>query len=217
MANVNIGTGDSKRLSKIIARESPQIVGLLEPNQRWLNDLNLGEKYPYRIELPQEDAYGIALYSQFPLFNMVTEFGEPYEKLPPAIIADSQIQNHKITLALVHLPPPRSEYEAILADLLGRRVGLHLRHSESPFIIGADLNATPTSSPYFRLKKATKSENAAFGFGYKRTWNAQSFFERFMIDHFLYRGDLAIGNFEVLEDFGSDHFPLVVTFSSPLT
>ena len=55
-------------------------------------------------------------------------------------------------------------------------------------------------------------KSAAWGFGLRRTWRADSWFLRFSFDHILYRGSLTLCDFRVLADIGAGHLPVMAEF-----
>ncbi|MCB0311057.1 MAG: hypothetical protein KDD42_07470, partial [Bdellovibrionales bacterium] len=110
------------------------------------------------------------------------------------------------------LQPPLDNSALRNNRLLLRRLATRLRLLEGNLLVVGDFNATPYSSFYENFVDWVSLENSMSGFGYWRTWNALNNFERFSIDHVLMRGDLKILDFRRKSSFGSDHFPLVVTF-----
>ncbi|MBL8015603.1 MAG: endonuclease/exonuclease/phosphatase family protein, partial [Candidatus Doudnabacteria bacterium] len=62
-----------------IKETKPDIIGLQEVDQLWLTQLNVPlRNYPYRVLVPQNNNFGIALYSKLPITaKQVRAFDEP--------------------------------------------------------------------------------------------------------------------------------------------
>ncbi|MGB8703553.1 MAG: endonuclease/exonuclease/phosphatase family protein, partial [Gillisia sp.] len=70
IANVLIKNRDSQDFLKVVRKHNPDIVMAMEVNKWWIQQLSpLKKKYSYVVEIPNEAAYGLALYSRFPLKN----------------------------------------------------------------------------------------------------------------------------------------------------
>lgn len=233
-ANVNTRRGEPTRLGALITEHHPDLIALLEVNERWLGALDLGDRYPHHRSVPREDNFGVALYSRLPLVGETTTTvgGD----LPPVVVTGLEVvPGRTVRLALLHAVPPLSN-EALHANtLLLRRVVTPLRHEQGPVLVVGDLNATPASRFYQRFVSGGGLLPASVGSGYRASWNALVPFPRLMIDHVLYRGsieagvhardtrqeepgadelpDLAVTDFRRLSPFGSDHYPLLVRFS----
>ncbi|MEZ5363269.1 MAG: hypothetical protein R2748_13235 [Bryobacterales bacterium] len=62
--NVYQHNREPERLLDLVEQRSPDIVFLLEVDDWWLGSLSeLESQYPYRLLRPQDDTYGMALYS----------------------------------------------------------------------------------------------------------------------------------------------------------
>jgi endonuclease/exonuclease/phosphatase (EEP) superfamily protein YafD len=51
------------------------------------------------------------------------------------------------------------------------------------------------------------------GFGHQPSWPTGQFFLRIPLDHVLHAPEIMIHNRMVLQDVGSDHFPVIIDFS----
>ena len=78
------------------------------------------------------------------------------------------------------------------------------------FLWLGDLNATPWSAHFKRLLRNAKLRNASRGHGIHRTWPVGMWLMRIPIDHALHSVDVAIADFYVGDEVGSDHLPIVV-------
>ena len=69
-ANVLQENEAAEPLIKLVRRKQPDLLVLCEVNDRWMRDLKpLDEMFPHRITQPQENRYGIALYSRLKILR----------------------------------------------------------------------------------------------------------------------------------------------------
>ena len=103
--NVHTGNRDHQAVEQAIRAANPDIVGLLEVNQRWLRALApLHARYPFRVEHPQEDNFGIALFSRFPIDNpQLRPLAVPGLKM---ITGEFTLGSTPIAIAVAHPVPP---------------------------------------------------------------------------------------------------------------
>ncbi len=112
VSNVYYANRRHKRLLELVELESPDVVGLVEVNARWLRKLKpLRARYPYHYEVPDEHFVGLALYSRLPLEH-ARVLPLPGEQSTPAIAAT------------LKTPRRRRRDRARTSDVAGRR-GIH--------------------------------------------------------------------------------------------
>lgn len=197
---------------RLIDRERPDVIGLLEVSSGWLRELAPAlAAYPSRIEEPRSDNFGMALYARAPLTGGV----EHLEVRVPAILAEATIGGARLGLALVHpVPPMNAEVQREQVrhfDAVAARV----RAFTAPFVILGDLNAAPWSRAYARLRGATGACDARAGFGAQTTFPTYSWLLRIPIDHVLVACAIGVRDHRVGPDVGSDHLPVIVDLVVP--
>ena len=210
-ANVNYRNTDYLALQAQIAREDPDIVGLLEVSHAWMQGLpELDATYPYRLLRPEPGAYGLALYSRYPLRERV---GSPYveEGIQAAVSLDVEISDTQFTLILVHLVAPTTARKASLRNRQIARIVEMLRtDTNRERIVMGDLNITPWSPFYVPLEEEAGMTNAANGRGYLPTWPAGFDLLKIPIDHMLVSEGVTVQQFRTGEENGSDHLPIIL-------
>ena len=66
-ANVYMENEEVGALKRMIDEINPDILLLLETNQRWIDQLDeIRQAYQYQVEVPKQNTYGMALYSKLP-------------------------------------------------------------------------------------------------------------------------------------------------------
>lgn len=206
-ANVLLRNTDYDRFIQAVTKIDPDVLGLVEVNSEWVTALyGLREDFPHTFAAPDEGFRGFALYSKYPIQNAVVETSE--DGSPWGISAILQVEQEGIAFMLVHPAPPMS---SLLADQRNRQLETIARAAHSipgPKIVGGDLNISMWSPQYDRFVEDAGLANARQGFGVSGTWPPSRLFG-VPIDHLLYSGNLDVVKFEVLDNFGSDHLPIL--------
>lgn len=209
----NPGNSYSSVRSSIL-KHNPDVVGLVEVDQRWLDNISVpASMYPYRILRPLSGAYGLALYSKFPLVLDRESIGDD---VAPVIVANLELPNAKtILLSLLHANKPTDQVGSFYRNLYLRRLASYLREQDRSMIVFGDFNATIWSKPYRQWISESKFKNAMHGYGLLKTWHANNPLLWLTIDHIFFRGELKSVNTETLDEVGSDHYPVLAKFELP--
>lgn len=115
-------------------------------------------------------------------------------------------------LEIKHRLGPNLNARAFAAERVEREIRrLREKYEPSFLVVMGDLNDTPKSYTYRRLRSDLRDAYAETGFGFSPTYNEPPF--RFRIDHLFYGGNMdAIGSKIPSRRDASDHNPLVVDF-----
>lgn len=213
-ANVHTGNRNTQAFLDLVEREDPDIVLAIEVDDRWLVALQpLKQRYPRSIERGRLDNFGIALYTRLDVDSLQDiEFADSEV---PTIVARLRVDSQSLTLYGTHtLPPIGAEYSGLrnrhLLALAERAL-----HETSPAVVAGDLNVTPWSPHFTDLLKHSGLHDTRQGFGIHPTWPTSSPLIRIPIDHVLVSDRVAVLERHVADDFGSDHFPVIVTLGLP--
>jgi endonuclease/exonuclease/phosphatase (EEP) superfamily protein YafD len=214
-ANVRYSNRDYERAMALIAAENPDVVGLLEVTDAWIDGLSgLRERYPYRVIRPDEGAHGLALFSRVP----IEELGDsPYREADQltAIRVRADLPGRPAILTLAHLIAPTTPKRHRIRNRQIRTIaGMVATDGEAEHIVIGDLNITPWSPHYAALQEAGLA-NAARGRGYTATWPAVLGPLGIPIDHVLLSAGLHVQQFRSGASFGSDHLPIVADVALP--
>ena len=209
-ANVLFRSNDHGALRALIEREDPDIIGLLEVNDAWMEALaGLTAEYPHSVLRPEDGAYGLALYSRIPVRELQTS---PYiqDGTQTALLVEVGIHDERAILTLAHLMAPTSARKAGLRNLqiakITEMIGTDRGHEQ---ILIGDLNITPWSPYYAQLEEKAGLLNAAGGRGYLPTWRTGFNVLKIPIDHILLSDAFEVRQFRTAAPFGSDHLPIV--------
>jgi endonuclease/exonuclease/phosphatase (EEP) superfamily protein YafD len=211
VSNVYHANRRHERILALIAREGPDLVGLVEVDGEWLRGIDeLRRRYPFHYELPDDRYVGLGLYSRLPLEDARTL------RLPgsglPAIAATLAAPAGDVEIILVHLPAPLDAAQVRRRNDHARLLALHLRQLGKPTVVAGDLNMTMWNRGYRPLAHAGGLANARAGHGVGPTWPAL-WRLGVPIDHILATDGVRLGNFRVLPSVGSDHLPIAAEIS----
>lgn len=211
-ANVLSSNTEYDRLIRLLDTEAPDLVMLQEVSPDWLVALDeLRADYPYSYAEAREGNFGIALFSRVPL-RSVSHFDSPPFGYP-TIVASLDIDGQVLHFIGTHpmIPVSGTFYDARNEQLAG--VARLLGKQAEPKILVGDLNLSQWDINYKRLEQQGGVRNARKGFGILPTWPVFIPFAMIPIDHVLVSETISVTGFYSGPRIGSDHLPLVVTFT----
>lgn len=211
LINVNTQFGSPSKVIKIIQDYDPDMVVLEEIDYKWFSQLRSPMvSYPYSEIQPQEDNFGIALYSKYPFTQSDIVYIGDAEV--PSIIAEIETNNGRFTILATHpLPPTSKEYFLCRNDQF-EKLPQYIRGATSPVMLVGDLNTSPWSYHFKNLLKQAGLKDSSQGRGVQPTWPSYSPILLIPIDHCLYSSGIEIIQKEVGPNVDSDHYPVIIDF-----
>ncbi len=208
VANVLTQNEERDPLIRLIRRERPDVVGLIEVSSAWLADLDaIRSEYPYRYEFPA-DAQGLAFWSKI----RPTEV-EPAQALAPggnpAVRATLEFAGRPLRFWLVHNVSPFERPEGLPQGEEFARLAKRIDREGGPTIVAGDLNCTDGSPFFGRFLRDSGLRDSRLGHGRQPSWPTWSYY-RIGIDHALVSDDLAVVGRRLGPDIGSDHLPVLL-------
>ena len=212
LMNVNLRTGDSVRVIEAIERFEPDVVLLQEVDNAWLGRLaSVYKDYPFRIEHPRSDNFGIALLSRLPLRDgRIAYFGDSWV---PSAVVRLELGTQSISFIATHPPPPAGAEYSRMRDTQLEAVADAVLEMPKPVIVLGDLNMTPWSPAFHRFLRQAKLTDSGQGWGVQPTWPVNLIPFRIPLDHCFHSGGLRVVRREIGPNVGSDHYPLIVDFA----
>ncbi len=212
LMNLNASNGNTEQVQSAIRIADPDLLLLVEVTLKWAQELSvLNTSYPYRVEQPQSDCFGIMLLSKYPLSRTNVLFVGSAGV--PSITADVHLPQGEISLIGTHpLPPFNGSFSKHRNNQLAALPKLIREQKKLVLLIG-DLNVSPWSAHFVRLLKESGLKNSMDHFGFQPSWPSNNRFLRIPIDHVLHSPDILIHHRVVGSDVGSDHLPMMVDFS----
>lgn len=232
--NVLFDNLEVEALHKLIRDTDPDIILLTEPTQRWLEQLDgLEDDYPYTLHQPQENHYGMLLYSRLELVNPEIRF--LIEAEVPSFRSQVRLRSGMlVTLYGVHPRPPGIqrpdegknrgiEEAAGEEDEDDDREDSDMRDAELllvatevkklgavPVIVAGDFNDVAWSRTTHLFQRLGGLLDPRVGRGLFNTFDARSRFMRYPLDHVFASQHFFLVELRRLPGIGSDHFPIFV-------
>lgn len=224
--NVFADNQDVQALRELIRDTDPDLILLSEPTQWWLDQLEgLEDDYPYMLKQPQENTYGMLLYSRLELVNPQIRF--LLEPEVPSVRSQVRLRSGTlVTFYGLHprppgLIPPDAEEAGADDDRLDsdkRDAELLLVAKEvkklgnAPIIVAGDLNDVAWSYTTHLFQRTGGLLDPRVGRGLFNTFDSSSRLLRYPLDHSFASGHFRLAELRRLPDIGSDHFPLFVVY-----
>jgi endonuclease/exonuclease/phosphatase (EEP) superfamily protein YafD len=212
-ANVYMYNQEYQKLSLLIEECNPDIILLLETNQKWANAMAyLKEQYPYAVEYPLENTYGMLLFSKIVMKD--TEVRFLLKEEIPSIKLDLVIDNKReVRFYGVHPEPPApGESETSEPrDIELLKLAKEIRQMDSPVIVTGDLNDVAWSHTTRLFRRFSGLLDPRIGRGAFNTFHAKYPFLRWPLDHVFISGHFKLRSLKVCKEIGSDHFPIFIS------
>lgn len=208
--NINSNNRQQVKILNLIAKTSPDILGIAEFTEFWDEALSsVEERLPYQVKNIFLEKYGIALYSRFPFVNEKTHYFGDTE--PPYLEVEFKFGQENVSLILVHLEPPVFKAGFIARNnRLNSLIDARNQLGRNLIIMG-DFNLTPWSAYFREFLQKMALKDSRRGFGLQTTWPAMNYrWMQIPIDHCFFRGKLAVIDRKVADPVGSDHLPVVI-------
>lgn len=207
--NVRMSNQNAEKLLGLLHRKNPDIILLTETNFAWIEKVAVLEyEYPHRILQPQENTYGMALYSKFPLENSEVKF--LVEEEIPSIHTNIKIKGLTVQFIGLHPRPPAPWTNEENKDLELIKAASLTNHNLNPTVVTGDMNDVCWSKITKAFKAISGLKDPRVGRGFFNTYNANIPFFRYPVDHFFVSDHFKLREIRKLKHVGSDHFPVLL-------
>ena len=214
LTNVKMSNRKAPPLIDLIASTKPDLVLAMEVDEWWDKELKVLEKeYPFSQHTINDVAYGMVLYSKFPLKKIEVDY--LHNENVPSFESTIALDNGKnISFHCVH-PVPPTHFEN-LPDNAGqqenalKKLGREIMGRKFPTIVAGDLNDVVWS----HVDELTGTHHILYdvreGRGFYNSYNTENFLMKWPLDHVFVTGEFRLKRLERLPNIGSDHFPIFV-------
>ena len=212
VSNVFTPNDNYSKLIARIYRKKPDLVLTLESDKRWEKALSeIEEDYPHTVKIPQDNLYGMHLYSKLKLEEVEVKYLITNEI--PSIHGHVRLRNgRKIRIHCLHPKPPSpSEDDTSTnrdAELL--LVGREIKPKEEPVLVFGDLNDVAWSRTTRLFQQISGLLDPRIGRGFYNTYHTGYSFFRWPLDHIFHSEDFCLVEIKRLKSIGSDHFPIFI-------
>jgi endonuclease/exonuclease/phosphatase (EEP) superfamily protein YafD len=210
MANVRQG---NRRISSFLAHVEamdPDIVLALETDAWWDEGLSvLRARYPFVVRHPLENTYGLHLFSKLELSDVVVQ--DRVTRDVPSVSARVRLRSGDVVrLYGLHPEPPQVGNDVHERDAELLLVAREVADDSSDVILFGDLNDVAWSHTTRLFQRISGLLDPRVGRGLFPTFHAGVPLARWPLDHIFHGAAFRLARLAVLDDFGSDHFPVYV-------
>jgi len=213
-ANILTCNTNFTALLSLVAQEHPDVIVLLEPDTRWLNDLSpLTNSYPVWAAMPREDNLGAAIYCGTNARSAeIFRLSDP--EAVPSTLARIAVGDKTLTVVGIHALAPYNSAMWCGRNSFSLELAKNLCGVEGPLVVTGDFNNTPWSAHFRQFLEASGLRDSAQGHGPQPTWPvAAPPLMRIPLDHCFHSVSVSILAKRPGPDIGSDHLPLIIDVS----
>lgn len=207
MANVLLDNDEHEALARLIRREQPDIVGLVEFSHAWQASLgDVRKEFASVTEFPA-GASGLALWFRKPPEDVdgATRL-RPNDQ--PFLHATFEFAGRMRHLFLLHLEQPFDPVARFPGNPELASLARRISETGGSQVAMGDLNTTDGSANLAAFLRTTGLRDSRHGFGRQGSFPTFSPY-RIAIDHALVSDDLAVVDRRLGPAIGSDHYPLI--------
>ena len=216
VANVLTPNHKYHLLLEQIDRLQPDVVLTLETDQIWQEALKpIEADYPYRVAVPQDNLYGMHLYSRLPLADTEVKFILSDET--PSIHTTIRLRSGlDVQLYCLHPKPPSptEAKDSTLRDAELLIVGDQIKEIDESCIVMGDLNDVAWSRTTRLFQRISGLLDPRVGRYFMNTFHADYPLLRWSLDHIFHSTDFGLVEMKRLPHIGSDHFPIYVVLQT---
>lgn len=212
ISNVLMSNRDGDRWLETVRAEDPDIVVAVETDAWWAETAGtLQDELPHAFELPQDDTYGMCLYSRFELEDVeVRHLVE--DEVPSLWVRAVLPSGDRVRFVFLHPRPPRPDIfqDSTLRDAELVLAAEAIAAFDEPVIVAGDLNDVAWSYTTSLFQKKADLLDPRIGRGLFATFHAQHWWLRYPLDHVFHSEEFALVGLQRLGNVGSDHFPIAI-------
>jgi endonuclease/exonuclease/phosphatase (EEP) superfamily protein YafD len=203
------------KVVNLLKSENPDIFLLVETDQKWAAAIALfKETYPYHIEIPLDNTYGMLFYSKNEIVSNKINYLIDHQ-IPSLETLVKLGDGELVKIFSIHpMPPvPQENPESTERDAEILLVGKMVKAYQKPAIVIGDLNDVGWSYTSSLFLKTSGLLDPRRGRGMFSTFHSKYFFLRWPLDHIFVSKHFTLDRLTVHGPVGSDHFPISATFS----
>jgi endonuclease/exonuclease/phosphatase (EEP) superfamily protein YafD len=209
--NANLHGDDAvlPRLRALLAKEQPDILLLTEvPPGLSSSPTSLFPEYPHTV-FDRRGAFEVVVLSRWTLNQVHLDRRLVQLPILSAELCDPANPNACLTLVGLHGARPFGRTVRWRDTQLDRAAQVAAARKDQPVLLMGDLNLTPWSPVFARLRDTGNLRDGSIARGLTTTWNAHFLWLGVLIHHILINQKIAVLESRVAEDIGSDHRPVV--------
>lgn len=216
IANVQMENERHDLVLDLIRETEPDLLLVVEIDGRWDRALEpLTKQYRWVVRQPQENYYGMILFSHLPLLEPRIDF-LVQDDIPSIHVRVQLPSGEEVVLHGLHPRPPEPlrDQDSTPRDaeliVVGRAIA---RAGDRPTVVAGDLNDVAWSRTTELFLKLSRLLDPRLGRGFYSSYNAKNPLFRYPLDHVFHSRHFRLARLERLRSVGSDHFPILVELS----
>lgn len=213
-ANVYQFNTEYDRFIRLIDKYQPNVILTMESDEKWQQAMQVFKKdYPYFIEVPLQNTYGIHLYSNVKITASEVHYFVA-DDIPSIEAKMKTADGYEFVFFGVHPPPPSPTEEDTSKERDGEllSVAKKVKEIKIPAVVVGDFNNVAWGRSSVLFKNTAEMIDPRIGRGFISTFHAKYRLLRFPIDQMYHSSDIFIEDICTKENFGSDHLPLYFEF-----
>ena len=211
MTNVLMENREGERWLGVIRDADPDVIVAVETDDWWAETASaLHDDYPHRVERPQDDTYGMLVYSRLPLDSV--EVRHLVEEEVPSLFLTARLRSGEpVSLVFLHPRPPRPDIQqdSDLRDAELVLAGRDVAQRDGPVVVAGDLNDVAWSHTTTLFQELSGLLDPRVGRGTYSTFHAEHWWLRYPLDHVFHSRHFALVELRRLDAIGGDHFPIL--------
>ena len=216
ISNVYQDNTDFHKLRHRIKSTQPDVILLVETDRKWKENLKeCTQSYPYRIEYPQDNTYGLLFYSKLKAKEAEVRF--LIKRDYPSIRVKLELPSGDWAWFYGVHPPPPSPTEktySTVRDSELMMVANEVSALDEPVIVAGDLNDVAWSYTTDQFLEVSELLDPRKGRGIYSTFHAKNVFMRWPLDHLFCSHHFGLVDMRRLKGVGSDHFPVLIKLTT---
>ena len=213
--NVKQANDDHDAVIRLIDRQDPDLVLLMETNGEWMDALAPAlDDYPHRLSMPLENRYGMAFASRIPAIKAKMIANTSADT--PTLYATLRLDNGSAFEFIgLHPRPPLPGESTKKRDANIARAGAVTPDRLADVVVMGDFNDVPWSTTTTRFREEGDYRDPRAGRGTYPTFPAGWTILGWPLDQIMVKNAVRIRSFELLDDVGADHLPVMGRFCMP--
>ncbi len=210
-SNVLMENEDVGKLHDLIASVDPDVLFLMETDQRWLQAMEpVLADYGTVVREPRDNYYGMIFATRLPVTDVQVLYLADNET--PTLFAEMRGPHGDIFRFVgLHPKPPVPGEDTEERDAQIAYVARFARKSDVPVLIMGDFNDAAWGHLAQRFKRVGQYLDPRLGRGPLPSFDANAWAMRFPIDQLYLTREIALVDFWRGPNIGSDHFPMIAT------
>jgi len=212
VSNVYQENNSYQKLVDLVNKNNPDILFLLETNQAWMDNIKAAtDQFPYKIEVPLENTYGLLFYSKLPIKYQEVNYLISSEI--PSILVDIEYNQQIVRLYGLHPTPPvpQENEESTERDAEILLTGKAAKEYGKACVVFGDMNDVAWSRTTRLFLKTSQMLDPRRGRGMYNTFHVQHWFLRWPLDHYFLSSQFRLIDMKIEDNVDSDHFPISIS------